>query len=126
MKRIVTLFPMALLAGCATLFGEGSSSVHTLELGQPGNYGPVRLTPINIDEDSRCPVGTQCIWAGQVRVKVLVEPAGANHSVFAVLGKPLAVDGGTLLVEQVTPTRRSTRQIPITHYHITMRYTPPA
>jgi hypothetical protein len=114
------------LAGCATFFGEGTSSVHTLKLGRTGDYGPVNLTPISVDEDSRCPVGTQCIWAGQVRVKVLVEPAGADHAVFATLGQPLAVDGGTLLVEDVSPRRSSTKQIPPSHYHFTIRYTAPA
>lgn len=114
------------LAGCATFFGEAESPVHTLKLGMTGDFGPVNLTPINIDEDSRCPVAVQCIWAGQVRVKVLVEPAGANYTVFATLGQPLGVDGGTLLVEQVTPQRTSTAPIPPSHYRLTTRYTPPA
>jgi hypothetical protein len=112
------------LAGCATLYGEpGSGPVKTLKLGQSGDFGPVNLTPINVDEDSRCPVGTQCIWAGQVRVKVLVEPMGANHTVFATMGQPLGVDGGTLLIESVSPERSSTRQIPPSHYKVTIRYT---
>lgn len=119
---LLTVLP---LAGCATFFGENESDVHELKLGQTGDYGPVNLTPVNVDEDSRCPVGTQCIWAGQVRVKVLVEPAGANHAVFATLGQPLGVDGGTLLVEQVTPGRTSTGKIPPNHYHFTIRYTAP-
>jgi predicted small secreted protein len=114
------------LAGCATLFGQGESAVHHLALGQTGDFGPVNLTPISVDEDSRCPASVQCIWAGQVRVKVLVEPAGANHAVFATLGQPLGVDGGTLLVEQVTPQRTSTAQIPPSHYSFTLRYTPAA
>jgi hypothetical protein len=114
------------LAGCATFFGAHVSAVHTLKLGQSGNYGPVDLTPISIDEDSRCPIRTQCIWAGQVRVKVLVEPAGADHAVFATLGQPMGVDGGTLLIENVSPARTSTREIPPSHYAITIRYTPPA
>ena len=113
------------LAGCATLFHHGGSAVQQLKLGQSGDFGPVDLTPISVEEDSRCPVGTQCIWAGQVRVKVLVEPAGADHAVFATLGQPMGVDGGTLLVEQVTPQRRSTGQIPPSHYHFTIRYTAP-
>jgi hypothetical protein len=112
------------LAGCATLFGSGQASVHTLALGQTGDFGPVNLTPISVDEDSRCPSGVQCIWAGQVRAKVLVEPAGADHAVFATLGQPLGVDGGTLLLEQVTPGRTSTAQIPPSHYSFTLRYTP--
>jgi hypothetical protein len=114
------------LAGCATLFGENASPVHTLKLGQTGDFGPVDLTPIGVEEDSRCPAKVQCVWAGQVRVKVLVEPAGADHTVLATLGKPLGVDGGTLLLEQVTPQRASTAQIPPSHYAFTLRYTPAA
>jgi hypothetical protein len=123
-KASATLVLAALpLAGCATFFGEGTGSVHTLKLGQTGDYGAVNLTPINLDEDSRCPAGTQCIWAGQVRVKVLVEPAGADHAVFATMGQPLSVHGGTLLVERVSPARTSTKPIPPNHYHFTIRYT---
>lgn len=113
------------LTGCATLFGETEASVQRLKLGQIGDFGPVNLTPVSVDEDSRCPVGTQCIWAGQVRVKVLVEPAGANYTVFATLGQPMGVDGGTLLIEDVTPARTSTGQIPPSNYHFTIRYTAP-
>jgi len=128
MTRATTALCLALLplTGCATLWGQSIGAVHTLRLGQTGHYGPVNLTPINVDEDSRCPQGTRCIWAGQVRVKVLVEPAGANHAVFATLGQPMGVDGGTLLVEQVTPARASTKQIPPSHYRFTIRYTAPA
>jgi hypothetical protein len=127
MKASAALALAALpLAGCATLFGSGRASVHTLALGQTGDFGPVDLTPISVDEDSRCPTAVQCVWAGQVRLKVLVEPAGANHAVFATLGQPLGVDGGTLLLEQVNPQRGSTAQIPPSHYSFTLRYTPAA
>lgn len=125
-KASATLILAALpLAGCATVFGHGASSVQALALGQTGDFGPVNLTPISVDEDSRCPSGVQCIWAGTVRAKVLVEPAGADHAVFATLGQPLGVDGGTLLLEQVSPSRTSTAQIPPSHYSFTLRYTPP-
>jgi len=126
MKQVHALSPLALLAGCATLFGHGSSSVQQLALGQTGDFGPVNLTPISVDQDSRCPSGVQCIWAGTVRLKVLVEPAGANHAVFATLGQPLGVDGGTLLLEQAMPQRTSKAQIPPSHYSFRLRYTPVA
>jgi hypothetical protein len=130
-KAPAALLPAALLAaltlaGCATLSGQGANAAHTLALGQTADFGPVNLTPISVDEDSRCPANVQCIWAGRVRVKVLVEPAGAEHAVFATLGQPLGVDGGTLLVEQVTPQRSSTAPIPPSHYLFTLRYTPAA
>ncbi|MGZ3195702.1 MAG: hypothetical protein ACXWI1_01175 [Croceibacterium sp.] len=114
------------LAACASLYGEpGGGPEQHLKLGQAGHFGPVDLTPVSVDQDSRCPVGTQCIWAGTVALKVLVEPAGANHAVFATLGQPTGVDGGTLLLEAVTPQRTSTGQIPPSHYRFTIRYTAP-
>ena len=110
MKPFLALAVALSLAGCATLFGHGGTPVQTLTLGQTGDFGSVDLTPISVDQDSRCLSGVQCIWAGTVRLKVQVEPAGADHTVFAMLGQPLGVDGGTLLLEQVTPRRSSTRR----------------
>jgi len=125
MKPALPLAAMTLLAGCAHLYGESAGPEQRLKLGQTGHLGPVDLTPVSVDQDSRCPVGTQCIWAGTVALKVLVEPAGANHAVFATLGQPTGVDGGTLLLEAVTPQRTSTGQIPPSHYSFTIRYTAP-
>ena len=120
------VFAALALAGCATLFGEHSGSQETLKLGETGHFGGERITPINVDEDSRCPVGTQCIWAGTVRLKVDVYPSIANRAYFVTLGQPAVVEGGTLELEQVSPRRMSTGQIPPNHYRFTLRYTPPA
>jgi hypothetical protein len=61
-----------------------------------------------------------------VRLKVDVYPSTANHAYFVTLGQPSAVEGGTLLLEQVSPVRTSTGQIPPNHYRFTLRYTPTA
>ena len=74
------LFATLPLAGCATLFGSGAGAVHRLALGQTGDFGPTDLTPLSVEENSRCPANVRCIWAGQVRVKVLVEPANTVES----------------------------------------------
>lgn len=122
---IAPLFAALPLAGCATLFGEHHGLEETLKLGETGYFGPERITPISVDQDSRCPVGTQCIWAGTVRLKVNVYPSSADHAYFVTLGQPTAVEGGTLLLEGVSPQRTSTGQIPPNHYSFTLRYTPP-
>lgn len=114
------------LAGCATLLGGHSGSVETLKLGETGYFGPERITPISLDEDSRCPTNVKCIWAGTVRIKVDVYPGTRDHAYFATLGQPTAVEGGTLLLEKVSPQRTSTGQIPPNRYRFTLRYTPPA
>lgn len=126
MKIPFAIALLALLAGCATLFGEHSGPQERLKLGEVGHFGPERITPIYVDQDSRCPVATQCIWAGTVRLKVDVYPNTRNHAYFVTLGQPTGVEGGTLLLEQVSPQRTSTAQTPPNHYIFTLRYTPPA
>ncbi len=112
------------LAGCATLFGEHYGLQERLKLGEIGHFGPERITPISVDEDSRCPVGTKCIWAGTVRLKVHVYPNALNHAYFVTLGQPTPVEGGTLLLENVSPQRTSTGKISPYHYTFTLRFTP--
>ncbi|MGB7345010.1 MAG: beta-propeller domain-containing protein [Pirellulaceae bacterium] len=36
----------------------------------------LRVSPINVIEDSRCPAGTTCVWEGQVRVELEVQLSG--------------------------------------------------
>lgn len=119
---ILTTLP---LSGCATLFSEHDGLQERLELGEVGHFGAERITPIDVDEDSRCPVGTKCIWAGTVRLKVHIYPSALNHAYFVTLGQPTAVEGGTLLLEHVSPQRTSTGKIPPNHYTFMLRYTPP-
>jgi hypothetical protein len=61
-----------------------------------------------------------------VRLKVDVYPNTADHAFFVTLGQPAAVEGGTLLLEQVSPQRATTGKIPPNHYVFTLRYTPGA
>lgn len=122
--RIAPALAALTLGGCAMLFGEHYGSQENLKLGEVGHFGSERIAPINVDEDSRCPVGTKCIWAGTVRLKVDVYPNTADHAYFVTLGQPAAVEGGTLLLAQVTPQRTSTGKIPPNHYTFTLRYTP--
>src|SRR3546814_12425747 len=41
--------------------------------------GPI-VQPVAVIEDSRCPATVRCVWAGQVRVKMLwIRPTGQNQ-----------------------------------------------
>ncbi|RMB56453.1 hypothetical protein EAX61_14555 [Dokdonia sinensis] len=44
--------------------------------GDAVNIDGVVITFLEVLEDSRCPKGTTCIWAGQAKVKVLVKEKG--------------------------------------------------
>lgn len=46
--------------------------------------GGLRVRPLEVLEDSRCPQNARCIWAGRLRVRVNVEGVGERE---AILGE---------------------------------------
>ncbi|GAM96500.1 hypothetical protein U91I_00119 [alpha proteobacterium U9-1i] len=44
--------------------------------------GGLRVRPLEVLEDSRCPQNARCVWAGRLRLRVAVEGAG-EHEVIA-------------------------------------------
>jgi hypothetical protein len=52
-------------------------------IGQTADLGQgLRVRPLEVLEDSRCPQNARCIWAGRLRLRVAVEGAG-EHEVTA-------------------------------------------
>ena len=66
----------------------------TARLNQEVQIGDIRVTPLAVLEDSRCPVDVTCIWAGRVRLRVAV--SGAGESVMEI-DRPVTVAGGRRL-----------------------------
>lgn len=49
-------------------------------LGQTADLGGgLRVRPLAVVEDSRCPQNARCVWAGRLRVRVDVEGLGERH-----------------------------------------------
>jgi hypothetical protein len=67
----------------------------TARLGQEVQVGGLRVRPLQVLEDSRCPTDVDCIWAGRIRVKVAV--SGAGEQVME-LNRPVTVPGGRSLI----------------------------
>ncbi len=93
-----------LLAGCVTTRVNEDGSVDA-RLGQTVNVGGPRVTPLEVLEDSRCPMEARCIRAGSVRLKVRVT-TGAGSAVREVdSAKPLQVADGQLELVNLMPPR---------------------
>src|SRR3546814_1021862 len=68
----ILALPAALaLSACATTadapFPDGSD----VALGQKAYVDGPLVQPVEVVEDSRCPMNVRCVWAGRVRVKML-------------------------------------------------------
>src|SRR5690349_4901620 len=50
---------------------------------------PLEVTFVNVTEDSRCPTGVQCFWAGQAIITIKVAPTGGGPGTV-----PLTLGGG--------------------------------
>lgn len=75
------------------------------------------VTPLGIEEDSRCPVDVQCIQAGTVRLSVKIDRAGEVGTSVLTLNSPIHVkDEDWLELAAVCPITKSTVSIPSTAY----------
>lgn len=89
--------------GCAARVGapppplrEGLAAA--VGLGQRAAFGGgLAVTPLRIEEDSRCPLGVQCIQAGTVRLAVRIEEGAAARDAVLTLKQPLRLAGGSWL-----------------------------
>lgn len=63
----------------------------------------VTLTPLRVLEDSRCPIGVQCVWEGTVRVEVSVDHGFGGVSQTFVLGTPVLAEVGVVTLASVEP-----------------------
>ncbi len=100
--------PLALLAltGCIT-YQNRSDGISRARMNETVPVDGPRVTPLKLLEDSRCPKGTQCIWAGRVRLTVRVNLGQRTELEDLTLGEPKQVADGTLTLLEVLPERKA-------------------
>jgi hypothetical protein len=86
-----------------------AAAAEPVGFGRTAYVGGLRVKPLALLEDSRCPVNALCVWAGRVRIKARI--ATRSRAVVREMesGKPITVFGGQLTLDAVTPGRDPTR-----------------
>lgn len=123
----------SLLVACAVTGCASLSPVpeRALADGTPARFGEtvaaggVRVTPLALVEDSRCPHDVQCVWAGRVRIAVRLSDGGRDPNREVTLGEPVPVRQGTLTLAQVIPERRVDTPIAPADYRFIFASTSP-
>jgi hypothetical protein len=85
----------------------------------------IRFT--NVPEDSRCPVGVHCVWAGQVRIDLEIQKGSRtaeNIQLISLEGQPelgeKKFDKHLIRLIKVEPPRTTGRELELSDYKITL------
>jgi hypothetical protein len=79
------------------------SSSGVISLAETKTINGVTLKPLAVVEESRCPQGVQCIWAGTVRVRTQISTNGVSTTTVIELGKSVIVSSKGITLASVTP-----------------------
>jgi hypothetical protein len=123
----------ALLA--SLLFASAAAAVEPAQESGAGTFGDVipvapgvMVRPERVIEDSRCPQGTMCVWAGRLVIAATVLESDHATPVRLTLGTALPVAQGVLILDQASATRRPAKSpTPSSpRLHFTFTPVPPA
>jgi len=93
------------LAACAAPATPQAAGPFTLERGQGVELAPGLSLRFDAVDDSRCPGGVQCIWAGKLDYRFSIRRAGAALDSFTLSpgqpsATPAALDGRRIVLDQ--------------------------
>lgn len=104
MKAPILLACVALTA-CATI--PPAEAGPTAAIGQIAYTNGIRVRPLSVVEDSRCPANVQCVWAGRLVVRSEVIGGSWRETRDLELGKPQQIADGTLALVSVEPSKQA-------------------
>ena len=108
------------LASCAT-----TPPVHaglTAGLGAVAYTNGLKVWPLTIVEDSRCPINAVCVWAGRLVVRTEVTGGSWRQTRDLELGKPQHIADGALTLTAAEPPKVAGVEIDPRDYRFTFNF----
>ena len=109
-----------MLSGCATV--PSANAGPTAGLGQVAIVSDLRIRPIEVIEDSRCPANVQCVWAGRLKVRARMKGPGWTQVRDFELGVPQAVDNRRVTLVAAEPQKAAPGEIDPRAYRFTFDF----
>ena len=118
MKAVVPILALA-LASCATV--PPASAGTTAGIGQSIMISGLRIRPLRVVEDSRCPANVQCVWAGRIIVDTEISGAASYQRHNLELGKPSRLATVPMMITLIgaEPGKMAGSEIPSDAYQLT-------
>lgn len=107
--KIAALASLALLGACVMAPAVEAGPV---QVGQPQYLRGLAITPLEVVEDSRCPMNARCVWAGRVVVKTAIQRGTRRLERRLTLGEPVATEFGRIVLDSATPEKMAGTDTP--------------
>lgn len=116
MKLFITGLILLLALGSVDAAGVRKGETLRVQINTEKRSAKSKLTVrfVELIEDSRCPTDTNCIWAGNAKIKVRVKKNGRSHDLTLDTngaGQTVKVEGYSLKLTALTPEPRSNIRI---------------
>lgn len=132
---IIVLLVLACLVGAFYLYNKSVAPVEPVVIAQTKEEmvavlnqkilnGGIFITPLEVISDSRCPVDVQCIWAGEVSLKVRLEKGTVSKEVILKLQIPFTFEENKISLIGVTPENNSKKLFAKEDYRFTFLVVP--
>lgn len=107
-SRLILVPGLIMLAACTTAAEQpeipGCRTMECVAIGESQQvFADFRVTPLEVLEDSRCPIEADCIWEGQVRLRAQLDLGHESIEAELNSSKPMRINGGFLSVAEVAP-----------------------
>ncbi|MEK7612258.1 MAG: hypothetical protein AAB407_02875 [Patescibacteria group bacterium] len=115
---------LVLIIGIIASFAPTEESTDTrgqreVKLGETIGFLDVKINPLELIEDSRCPIDVQCIQAGTVRVQTRIVSGLGESTMIMELNKPITTEAEEIILINVMPVAESTKTISESDYVFT-------
>lgn len=120
MKAVATLIALV-LAGCATV--PPGNAGPTAALGKVATVNGLKVRPIEVIEDSRCPALVRCVWEGRLTVRTRMTGPGWTQIRDFELGVPQAIDQYRVTLNAAEPQKAASGEIDPRAYRFTFAVT---
>ncbi|HWK42586.1 MAG TPA: hypothetical protein VNR60_11715 [Croceibacterium sp.] len=110
MKNSFPVLALFALVGCAAAPLANPTPVTPdgiarAALGQKVYVDGPHVTPLEVLEDSRCPKGMQCVWAGRVKLSVRIDLGSRSETREIASDAPIEVADGRLSLVEIEPEK---------------------
>lgn len=124
MNRHFTLLCALGLFACATepTSQAATTGTPTAGFGQVANVGPLKVRPLGLVEDSRCPIDVQCVWAGRLTIKAEIDGGAGVELAPLTLDEPLDLGGISVTLISAEPGNIDGKDIKRSDYRFTFAY----